>query len=258
MTESVETVQNEVPETLQLTEVEQRAIEQGWRPKEQWDGNPEEWRSAKEFVDRGELFSKIHDLSSENRQIKEALKGLLDHHKKVKETEYQRAIDALRQQKREALETGDAAAVVQVEEAIDIVKQKQAEEKEKKETPVQNAPSPTYLSWVQNNEWYVRDQEMRQFADEIGVGYFNRNPGVTEAELYNYVAKRVKQTFADKFRGQGTKTPTVEGGTPRAGVKKDTFTLTEEEDRVMKTFVRTGVMTRDEYIAELKRVKGAS
>jgi hypothetical protein len=44
-----------------LTEIEQRASSRGWVPKDEWDGDPEEWRPAKEFIDRGELFKKIED-----------------------------------------------------------------------------------------------------------------------------------------------------------------------------------------------------
>jgi hypothetical protein len=250
----------DVPDTPQLTDIEQRAIDQGWRPKDQWEGDPNEWRTAKEFVDRGELFSKIHDLSSENKQIKEALKGLLDHHKKVKENEYQRAIDHLRQQKKEALIEGDADKVVQVEEAIDLVKAKQEEDRAVKQEQTQNpAASPVFTRWIQANSWYVSDNEMRQFADEIGSGYFQRNKGnISESELYEYVTKRVKQTYPDKFRGQGTRTPSVEANTTSKPKSSERFSLTDDEERVMKTFVRTGVMTKDEYITELKRVKGVS
>ena len=36
---------------------EAEAREQGWKPKEGYEGDPEKWRPAKEFVERGELFS---------------------------------------------------------------------------------------------------------------------------------------------------------------------------------------------------------
>ena len=64
--------------------------------------------------------------------------------------------------------------------------------------------------------------------------------------------------YPEKFKGQGTKTSTVEGTTTSRPVKSDSFKLTEDEERVMKTFVRSGVMTKEEYIADLKRVKGVS
>ena len=32
--------------------------------------------------------------------------------------------------------------------------------------------------------------------------------------------------------------------------------MTEEEKRVMNTFIRQGIMTKDDYISELKKTKG--
>lgn len=247
------------PETT-LPEVdpyEQEAVAQGWRPKDEWTGAAHEWRPAKEFVERGELFSKIHDLKSENKQIKEALQSLNTHHQKVRETEYKRAIVQLREEKKNALNEGDADKLLQVEEAIDILKEKQQEETQQAKVVKQSGPTPEFINWTQQNAWYVADNEMRQFADDVGVGFFNRNPGKSESEVYEYVLKRTKQAFPEKFKGTAPSAPQVEGGSGgRAPAKRDSFTLSEEEERVMKTFVRTGVMTADEYKAELKRVKG--
>lgn len=237
---------------------EEEARSQGWRPQEEWDGEGKAWRPAKEFVERGELFGKISDLKGENKQIKQALQALTEHHQKVKETEFKHAIDYLREQKKKALEEGDADRLLQVEDAIDVVKEQAAQEKQTQQVQQQQGPTPTFTKWVQANSWYVTDSELRQYADELGVGFFQRNPDKSEAEVYDYVVKRVRQTYPKKFSGQGTKTPTVEGSSGNSRpAKANTFSLSEDEERVMKTFVRTGVMTKDEYIKELQRVKSA-
>jgi len=67
---------------------EDQAREQGWRPKEEYEGDPEKWRPAKEFVERGELFGKIDHMGKELKETRKALKMLQEHHSKVKETEY--------------------------------------------------------------------------------------------------------------------------------------------------------------------------
>jgi hypothetical protein len=59
----------------QFTEIEQRAAEQGWRPQDEWDGEPDDWRTAREFLDRGEFFKKIDE---QNRTIKELRKTQTD------------------------------------------------------------------------------------------------------------------------------------------------------------------------------------
>lgn len=243
----------------ELSEVEKKAAEQGWRPKEEWDGEPEQWRSATEFLDRGEFIQRISSQSGEIKELRKALNYLVDHHKKVKETEFDRALEHLKTMKKEALQEGDPDKVVEVDEAISEIKEKAKEAKAVSNRPMASQPSQNFVQFVKENGWYTTDQEMRQFADEIGVGYFNRNPGTQELDLYGYVLKRVKQTFPDKFK-EKSKSPSVEGspstgGTSKGGYEKD-YALTEDERRVMNTFVKQGIMSKADYIKELKRVKG--
>ena len=63
---------------------ESEAREQGWKPKEEYEGDPEKWRPAKEFVERGELFGKIDVLGRELKETKKALKLLQEHNSKIK------------------------------------------------------------------------------------------------------------------------------------------------------------------------------
>ena len=109
----------------QLTAAEQKAMEQGWVPQDQWEGDPEQWRPAKEFLDRGELFKKIEDQNRTIKEFKRALDDLKQHHSKTRETEYARALQALKAQKKTALEEGDADTVIKLDDQIDLVKEEQ-------------------------------------------------------------------------------------------------------------------------------------
>jgi hypothetical protein len=239
---------------------EQSAREGGWVPLEEWQGDPDDWTDAKEFVKRGELFHKISNQSSEIKELKKAISGLMEHHHKVKETEFKRALDYLKQQKKVALEEGDADKLLAVDEAIDTLKEEQQQAKVEVQEEKKSGPTPTFVGWVKSNPWYIKDPELRAFADDVGVGIFQRNQGqITEEDLYKQVKARVMKAYPEKFKGQGTKSPNVEGGnTQTRSSKADNFSLSEDEKRVMNTFVRQGVMTKEEYISELKRVKGVA
>jgi len=90
--------------TPTLTAAEEKAMEQGWVPQDQWEGDPEQWRPAKEFLDRGELFKKIEDQNRTIKEFKRALDDLKGHHSKTREVEYARALEALKMQKQSAIE----------------------------------------------------------------------------------------------------------------------------------------------------------
>ena len=247
-------------EAKPVSKWEESAREGGWVPLEEWQGDPEDWTDAKEFVKRGELFHKISNQSGEIKELKKAISGLMEHHQKVKETEFKRALDYLKQQKKTALEEGDADKLLAVDEAIDTLKEEQQAEKAQAIEAKSSGPTPIFVDWVKQNPWYIKDPELRAFADDIGVGAFQRAQGnVTEEDLYKYVKSRVMKAFPEKFKGQGTKTPNVEGGNTQTRTSKvDNFQLSDDEKRVMNTFVRSGVMTKEEYISELKRVKGVA
>lgn len=256
-----EGIKVEGEQTAQPSKWESAARASGWVPLDEWEGDPEDWTDAKEFTRRGELFHKISSQSSEIKDLKKAIGSLMEHHQKVKETEFSRALDYLKQQKKAALEEGDADKLMAVDEAIDTLKQEKQEEGKKAETEAKKeGPTPVFVSWVQQNSWYLKDPELRAFADDVGVGAFQRAGGkVAESELYEMVRNRVMKAFPEKFKGNGNRTSTVEGasGSGRPA-KADNFKLSEMEEKTMKTFVRQGIMTKEQYIKDLKAVQGLS
>lgn len=238
----------------QLTAAEQKAMEQGWVPQDQWEGDPEQWRPAKEFLDRGELFKKIEDQNRTIKEFKRALDDLKQHHSKTRETEYSRALQALKAQKKTALEEGDADTVIKLDDQIDLVKEEQ--QKLKQQAQVQDAPvvDPEFTQWVEKNSWYESSQPMRAYADALGRDLAFK--GLTPSQVLKEVEKQVRLEFPNKFTNPNRNKPgAVEGSTNKGGRSGDDVVLSDEERRVMQRFVRTGVMSEKEYIAELKRIK---
>lgn len=252
-------VETTVPEsTPQGNTYEDQAREQGWRPKEEWEGDPDKWRPAKEFVERGELFGKIDTMGKELKETRKALKMLQEHHTKVKETEYKRAVDELKALQKRHLEAGDSDGYLETTELLtDLKAEQKAREVVQQSTPAQ--PDPRFISWVGDNKWYNSDAEMRKYADAIGLGYAAANPGIDPTDVLSYVEKEVKSRFKDKFINPNRSKPSAVEGSGKQGSaseKKESFTMTDEERKVMNTFVRTGAMTKEQFIVELKAMKG--
>lgn len=240
----------------QLTAAEQQAMEQGWVPQDEWEGDPEQWRPAKEFLDRGELFKKIEDQNRTIKEFKRALDDLKGHHAKTRETEYARAIQALKAQKIAALEEGDAAAVVKLDDQIDLVKDEQSKLKQAAIEQPQEQLNPEFTNWVDKNKWYETSQPMRAYADALGRDLAYK--GLSPSEVLKEVERQVREEFPQKFRNANRDKPgAVEGSTNKGAKGNNDVVLSDDERRVMQRFVRTGVMTEKEYMAELKRIKGA-
>ena len=137
-------------ESKELSSIEQKALEMGWKPKEEFDGDETEYIDAGEYVRRRPLFDKIEHQSKELKDVKKALRMLQDHHTKVREVEYQHALQDLRNQYKEALEAGDADKVTKLTEQIADVKAEEKATKVNQQTQA-SQPHPDFLQWVEKN-----------------------------------------------------------------------------------------------------------
>lgn len=246
------------PEQPQLTAVEQRAVEQGWVPQDQWEGEPDQWRPAKEFLDRGELFKKIDDQNRTIKEFKKVVDDLRKHNAKIAEVEYKRALEQLKEQKKVAIAEGDGEAVVSIDERIDAVKEAQREVQAAPVAEVAQEVNPIFSAWVERNQWFNSNRAMRAFANDVGREAAAQ--GLSPSDVLAKVEAEVKKEFADKFNNPRRNAPGAVEASSNKGTsgKRDTFTLTDDERRVMRRIVATGALTEAQYIADLKKIKGVN
>lgn len=244
--------------TTQEYTIEDRAKEQGWRPKEEYSGDPDKWVSAETFVAKGELIERIESLGKELKNTKKAMTLLQEHHTKVKETEFAKAVDYLKSQKKAAYEAGDVDAILELDDKLAEVRETQKAQKLKQEEKQEEEVHPEFTSWVSKNKWYSSDTELRDEADALGLAYAKRT-GKQPGEVLVYVEEQIKKLHPDKFSNPNRSKPsTVEGGGSAGVVRKTTeVELSDEERQVMMTFVRSGIMTKEQYIEDLKALRGA-
>lgn len=259
-TENIEVEAKEGEAKPQYTEIEQRALEMGWRPREEFDGIDDDFVDAKEFISRKPLYDKISQQSKQIKNVSKALDALKDHYTKVQVTEYERAMKDLRAQRREAFVQGDIDAVEKAEEQIKQAEQQFNEIKESAESiKVDNEPvlNPVFINWKNRNPWYESTGYMREYADEVGRKL--HTSGLEPSEVLKEVEKAVRKEFPNKFRNPNKEdAPDVSSGRQASGTPKGAkYQLTEQERNIMNTLVRSKVMTEEQYIADLKKAKGA-
>lgn len=258
MTDLVKKEEEVVEQVVEPTEVELQAMEDGWQPKDKFEGEPSDWRPAKEFVERGELFRKIENLSKELKNTKSTMNALKGHYEKVKEVEFKSALETLKKEKKVAFETGDADAVIEIDEKIATVRETQKDQAQAERAQITEVPAE-FTQWVQKNGWYNSDGEMREFADSIGKAYAISHPGSAPSEVLKHVSDRAKKAYPEKFvnerRNQASPTESPRGNPGRRTAEAD-FPMSEDETNVMNKLVKSGVMTKEKYIAELKKING--
>ena len=248
-----ENIENNEPSPVEL-----EAKQQGWVPKEEYTGDEHKWVDAGEFLRRGELFKKIEDQSKQLKDVRTALAELKKLHGEVREAEYKRALETLKAQKKAALEDGDADGVIAADERIDLVKEQVKQlQAQPADVPVQDGSEhPEFVSWVAQNSWYKSSAPMKAFADALGQDL--ARAGNSPSEVLRKVAAEVRKEFPNRFKNPNQDKPgSVEGGRGAGVSSGSKFVLSDDERRVMNTFIRQGVFkTEAEYVAELKKVRG--
>lgn len=255
----VETPVVETP-AVELTPVEQVASEQGWMPKTDWEASgkdPNEWRSAKEFQDRGEFYKTINSLKRENKQTQAALTALQRHHQYVFEKARIQAIDELKKERRVALRSDDPDRVEAIENQIEREQVQFAQERQalaqSQQAAQQAGIPPEFETWKASNSWYEQDTDLHDYADATGLIFIQRNPNAKPDEVLKHIDTKIRKQFPDKFPvRRAAPNPTAQVDKTVRVKSKDDVELTELETEIMKTLVQSGTMTADQYKAEIK------
>jgi hypothetical protein len=245
--------QSEQPE---YSEVELEAMKFGWKPESEFvSKNGRKWKTAEKFLEDKPLYDKIDEQHKTVKDLKRALDAMRKHYDTVRETEYKRALDELKAQRRQALEEGDLVRAEEIRDEIDETKQRAP----KPEVVEDNTRVADALKvWKGENDWYEQDEDMTAYAD----GYGNKllKQGVDPVEVLEQVTKKVRAAFPQKFRNPNRDTaPRVEGnarkGSGRSG-PDDSF-MSPAEIQIMERFLKSGApITREEYIRDMKKSKG--
>lgn len=238
------------------------ARQSGWVPKDEWKGKPEDWRPAKEFNERGELFTRIKSQSKELLEMKNAVNMLVAQQSKQYLKGFDDAVAQLKRDRAAAVADGDLERVVRITDAIDEVKEKRQEADRIAQPKAPVGPSDTFREWHTKNDWYMKDKVLSEHAEDVGEIFKKRNPQSTEAEMLEYVARQVRKEYPNKFRkappspdGDGRQSSggkTVQSSNKYSEMESE---MTDEQRAIMKTILRQTKMSKDEYFKQYAEVR---
>lgn len=248
----------EQEETPEYSASEQEAMQMGWRP-EGVEGKRN--LTAEEFLDRQKLYDEIKHLKKNSKEMQKAFEALRKHHQRVRESERKKVIEELKLQKRLALETDDYDKVMELDDRISEANKEEPDDDDFPEIEVDTTPdtNAVFENWVSENRWYHTDKELRTKADIVGTIYYKENPNADLADVYNYVTKTMKKDYPEKFGGTAKPQRTaaaVDSGARRTSApakgnaKFSAKDLPENARTIMRTLVRTGAVTEEQYLKE--------
>jgi len=258
----VEAPQSDAP---QYTVLETEMMTQGWKPKDQFDGDEEEFVTAAEFKRRGELFRKISDTNRRLDRATNALTALQQHQKKLYEAGYTKALEDLHAQHAVAVEEGDSKAAAQIVKQIATTTEQAVQARQVQVAPAE--PPAVMTEFLEkNSSWYQKDDVMTAYADAEGFKFaqaeLRAGRQATVEGVLNHVTTKVREKFPSQLGGKRSAMPPAVGpasSPTRMPVRKPNFTrddLSDLEKQVMKGFASEGVMTEEEYMNDIKKMRG--
>lgn len=245
--------QDQAPE---FSPAEVEAMESGWRPEEEFKADPKnegkKWRSAEDFNDRKSFFDKIEEGKRETKQLKAALQQLSGHHANVAKVAKEEALRELRAERKAAAADNDVTRVEEIRDKEDALK----EEIAKIQPPVVVPEEPAeFVAFKSRNTWYQTNVKLTRYADALGRDLM-KDGNMSPEQIFKAVEKDIRETFPDNFRNPNKDDAPEMVPSGRRAVNTPGFRLTADEEKVAKNFAATGVMTYDQYVAELKKLRG--
>ena len=218
-------------------DVDRVARANGWRPKDQYKGDPEKWVSADVFVARGLenpdmlranntiLVQKMERMERSTGNAMNELKAQLGDAlgtvstmttmmRTSEQRAYERARRELKTERDRAVETGDTATFQRLDaevEALDKTKPVALPAQAAPVTPQANGtpppPPPEATAFFARNPWYQREMDLQKEADQIYKGLQETRTDLTLEQNLAEVERRMKTLFPDRT-GAPRRTPT--------------------------------------------------
>lgn len=247
------------------TEEQARAL--GWKPQDEFEGNPEKWTDAESFLEvhsknngvlRKALASQAKQLEALQRQMQgmdAAHRKIFDMQIKKQKEEFDQQIAFLKAQKREALRSGEHEAAADIDEQIDSLREKGPDLPDAPKTQPQQQTqdwrkNPVMMDWASRNPWFEKDEDMSAYAGGIGQAIRSANPQMDFKDLLEEVSVRVRKAFPQKFTAS-RRTP-VESATPgatsAASGSRSYASLPKDAKTACDEAVADGQLTQKEWV----------
>ena len=169
--------QEELPE---LNPAEQKAWDQGWRPQDQFEGNPDNWKTADSYILYGEMQEQIRGVKAESGRKEAEFESRIQNLNKLHEAQQKNAIDSLKAQQRQAVEEADTAEFDRLQGQIDA-------HQTVEQDPVTSAKDPVIQAWEDKNSWINDPNDEKAQQAQAFWSVAAAKPGATAQSALDYV-----------------------------------------------------------------------
>lgn len=191
----VDTAAEQQPEEQHEPTASELAAELGWKPKDQWQGDPEAWKPAADFIKAGRDIQQ--STSRELRALREQMERVAGVTSQIVTDKVAERDAYWQTQFNQAVEEGDTETARKLAENRPSAAAKGAD--------------PTVASWVSKNEWFNKDPLARARAEEIS----NKLAHLPVSEQLAQVERGIRKEFPEHFPAPAKTPPATQTGQSR-------------------------------------------
>ncbi len=221
------------------------AREGGWKPKDEYTGDPKKWRDAKSYVEYGELKAEVR---GEFEDRFKRLERTTDRNLKVIKQGYEAQITDLKSQKTAAVKAGNVDLVERIDKAIETTKEAA---KDDGESPIEENVNAAFKK---RNPWYGDDDDLTAEAivqsNAVSQAYTLKHGKPMPDNLMLEAVERKIKASADYQKKFGNKSSAnghadVDGGSDSPGAPRKTgktaSDLPPEAKKAAEKFIAQGL-----------------
>lgn len=248
----------EQEEAPQLSAVEQKAFDQGWRPEDEFNGPSENWKTPKEYIQAGEFMDQINQLKGQVSKQQQDFDTRIENVNKYNKAQTDAKIKSLKAEQRGAVDVSDT-------ELFDSA-QSQIDELEKQTVTEAPAPTtdkdPTIAAWETKNPW-INDTSDERGSVAVGVwnAYVQQNPNASTAQALAHVDARIERLYPVENKNLRRDQPnTTENNARRPARSNKGLTMADLTGDEKQAYQMFGNMYKDEAqflktVADARKIK---
>lgn len=270
MSEENEIVEG-VDEPAPAENFEREAKIQGWVPAENFRGREEDWIDAETFVKRGRelnpilrannkrLVSQVEQLTAAQADMARTVAEFRQYHEDTEARAYARAVQDLKNQRKQALRDNDSEAVIEAEEAIEALDTEMYQKTQARRAAPQQqgaVSAADVKAFTDRHDWFSTDKVKTSIVMGLGEVLHREHPELTGHAFLEELEQRMVEQFPQQFgnprRNSASK---VEGGSQggsirKPGSRKTAADLPPEARAAMKKYVGAKLLTEAQYLKD--------
>lgn len=240
-------------ENMSDQEAEATARTLGWRGEDEFNGDPEKFVPAKEFLDRAnknvpvmrENYKKIADFNNvlldRVKGFEEKIDTLTQKYEEAEKRGYERALRDIEAKQEKAVIEGDTEAYKELKRRKEQLQQEQLEKTtriatentQRQDFGIPLADQIAIATFENQNSWFRQDPELNEDMRGFVVALKNSHPEMSMADVLEKAKSKVMKANPEKFNIKEKVSPVTGIGDGAASGGKLTYATIEPKMRDM-------------------------